>query len=202
MNSYKNSESIHWNSYTWIHILMNSYIHFTYEFTCIWIHIIISYMNSYNDFMNSHVYEFTCMNSYIWIHETYEFVYEIWIHSLYEFMYELGCTKVPDAHDMIQHGAHARTGIWYRFTWASPLLTNVKPPQPDVAGTGNLKPCWLGWGFNTVKFNVKFNLNLQLATGHFNFALRHHDPDYLKFTVFSATAKQSTFPIENVELSC
>ena len=70
-----NSESIHLNSYTWIHILMYSYFHFIYEFRCIWIHIIISYMNSYNDYMNSYVYEFiswytnSYMNSYIsWIH--------------------------------------------------------------------------------------------------------------------------------------
>ena len=103
MNSYKNSESIHLNSYTWIHILMNSYIHFTYEFTCIWIHIIISYMNSYNDFMNSYVYEFTYMWNHIfihiWIHINYEFIcfFHIWVHMLHKFIYEFGCTKVPDS---------------------------------------------------------------------------------------------------------
>ena len=90
---YKNSEFIHLNSYTWIHKLMNSYIHFTYEFTCIWFHIIISYMNSCNDFMksyvmNSYVYEFTYMNSYmnsykLWIHMIFSYMnsYVSWIHT-------------------------------------------------------------------------------------------------------------------------
>ena len=88
MNSYMNSESIHLNSYTWIHILMNSYIHFIYEFRCIWIHIIISYMNSYNDYMNLYyVYEFIYMNSYmnsykLWIHMIFSYMnsYVLWIH--------------------------------------------------------------------------------------------------------------------------
>ena len=80
MNSYMNSESIHLNSYTWIHILMNSYIHFIYEFRCIWIHIIISYMNSYNDYMNLYyVYEFIYMNSYM-------NSYKLWIHMIFSYM--------------------------------------------------------------------------------------------------------------------
>ena len=50
---------------------MNSYIHFIYEFRSIWIHIIISYMNSYND--NSYI----CIH----IHVNYEFIwfFHIWI---------------------------------------------------------------------------------------------------------------------------
>ena len=97
MNSYKNSESVPLNSYTWIHILMNLYIHFTYEFTCKCSYIIISYMNSYNDYMNSYVYEFTYMNSHmnsykVWLH----MIFHTWTHIFYEFIYELGCAKVPD----------------------------------------------------------------------------------------------------------
>ena len=71
-------EFIHMN-----YILLNSYIHFTYEFTCIWIHIIISYMNSYHGFwihmyMNSHIY-FFYMNSYI-------NSYKLWIHIIFSYM--------------------------------------------------------------------------------------------------------------------
>ena len=97
MNSYMNSESIHLNSYTWIHILMNSYIHFIYEFRCIWIHIIISYMNSHmiiwiHTYMNSYIW------LHIWIHIHYEFIwfFHIWIHMFHVFINEFGCTKVPD----------------------------------------------------------------------------------------------------------
>ena len=81
MNSYMNSESIHLNSYTWIHILMNSYIHFIYEFRCIWIHIIISYMNSYNDYMNSY------MNSYkLWIHMIFSYLNSYAGHMIFSYM--------------------------------------------------------------------------------------------------------------------
>ena len=56
MNSYM-------NSYIWIHIHMNSYNHYMnsymkwlYEFIYMWIHM-------WNEYMNSWVYEFMCMNS-------------------------------------------------------------------------------------------------------------------------------------------
>ena len=68
MNWYKNSESINQKSYTWIHVLMNSYIHFIYEFICIWTHIIISYIWIHIMI----VWIYMSMNSYIWIH--------IWSH--------------------------------------------------------------------------------------------------------------------------
>ena len=77
MNPYINWESIHLNSYTWIH--MNSFIHFIYEFRCIWIHIIISYMNSHNDYMNSYVYKFIYMTSYM-------NSYTLWIHMIFSYM--------------------------------------------------------------------------------------------------------------------
>ena len=110
INSCMNSESIHLNWYTLMHILMNSYIihfiyefMFIYEFICyIWIHawihmyILISYMNSHNDSLNLHMY----MNSYMNSYESYvcEFIwfFHIWIHMFHEFIYEFGCSKVPD----------------------------------------------------------------------------------------------------------
>ena len=68
-------------------ILMNWYIHFIYQFRCIWVHIIISYMNSYNDYMNSHVYVSIYMNLYmnscnLWIHNSCK----LWIHMIFSFM--------------------------------------------------------------------------------------------------------------------
>ena len=73
-------------SYTWIHFLMNSYIHFIYAFRYIWIHIIISCMNSYNDYMNSQVYEFICIIC-LWIYmNSYMNSYKLWIHMIFSYM--------------------------------------------------------------------------------------------------------------------
>ena len=73
-----------------------------------WIHIIISYMNSYNDYN-------------IWIHTNYEFIpFFLYMNSyVHEFVYEFGCTKVPDVY-MISYMTsicYDITKLWNHVCW-------------------------------------------------------------------------------------
>ena len=113
------------------------------EFRCIWIHIIISYMNSYNDYMNSYVNEFiymnSCMNSFmklyeLWIHMIFScmnsYVSHVWIHMFHEFIHEFGCTKVPDVyHDALRVWSHGgcdhETPSQQRKTWTGTVTVTV-----------------------------------------------------------------------------
>ena len=127
LNSYENSESIHLNSYTWIHKLMDSYIHLTNEFTCIWILIIISYMNSY-------VYEFTFMNSYMNSYKLYDFSYMnshvLWIHiwirmyqgSRWRVPHQCGAFAAPRACGRVRRGEPGLGGWSARYSRAPQLL--------------------------------------------------------------------------------
>ena len=88
MNSYKSEFMYEFRIFTYIFMCMNSLLIYS------WIHMIISYMNSYRlwihmimSYMNSYVYEFIYMNSYmkscnLWIHMIFSYMnsYVSWIH--------------------------------------------------------------------------------------------------------------------------
>ena len=111
---------------------MNSY--------SLWIHMIISYMNSY-------MYEFIYMDSYIWNHMNCEFMYEltwtmdhmnyefiwffhIWIHIIHEFIYEFGCTKVQM---YLNNRAEGTRSSHSQYGWAQASVQQApyKAPCPS-----------------------------------------------------------------------
>ena len=127
LNSYTFEFIWEFRIYTFEFIHMNSYIHLTNEFTCIWILIIISYMNSY-------VYEFTFMNSYMNSYKLYDFSYMnshvLWIHiwirmyqgSRWRVPHQCGAFAAPRACGRVRRGEPGLGGWSARYSRAPQLL--------------------------------------------------------------------------------
>ena len=109
----------------WIHSL-HVWIHVC-EFIYIWIHIIIVWIHIWNEYMNSWVYEFMCMNSNVWIlnlsmihkymnsdirirciqYEFMKLISLLWIHNMNSFL------KIDENSMFWIHDVEFSSEIWH-----------------------------------------------------------------------------------------